>query len=261
MRTLREIQRAFYHAVLSGRAETMVELLRYNGMAAEHRMQIYRHNNQTGFLGTLKATYPVIERLGDKQWFAHSAQRYQQRFPSTSGDQQYIGQHYPAFLREEYAATAYDYFADVAELEWAYQEVLIAADNLPLDPASLNAVAANDYERLIFIPCAALRLVESRYPLFAIWQANQPGTNASEIVINLDAGPSRVLLIRRHDHIEVRELPAETYTLLQQFTNGLTLNAAVDAAAAAYPEFDLGATLQQLFKLETLTAFTTATHA
>lgn len=43
----------------------------------------------------------------------------------------------------------------------------------------------------------AWRLVESRYPILKISQANQPGADPGLPIVRLDAGTSRVLVIRR----------------------------------------------------------------
>jgi len=256
--SLRETQRAFCDAVLSGQAGGMAELLRNKGIPAGQRMQIYRNNNRIGFHATLQATYPVIERLGGADWFQQNAQEYQLRFPSRCGDLQYLGQHYPGFLKKELAGTDYEYFADVAALEWAYQEVLTSADSKPLDPARLGNVAPDDHGRLVFALRPELRLIASPYPLLAIWKANQAGAKTAstdEAEIRLDAGDSRILLIRRHDHIELRELPPASFALLQQFVRKVALGTATDAVAANYADFDLGSTLQQLLSLGTITDF------
>lgn len=258
MRSLRETQRAFCDAVLSGQLDGIADLVRDRGIPAVQRMQIYRNNNRIGFHTTLKATYPVVERLAGADWFQQDAQRYQLRFPSRCGDLQFVGQHYPGFLRDELAGTQFEYFSDVAALEWAYQEVLTAADNTPLDPAELANVAPDDYERLVFTPRPALRLVASPYPLLAIWKANQPGAEtctAAESEIRLDAGESRVLLIRRRDHVELRELSPTSFSLLQQFSQGAALGMATEAVNANHDDFDLASTLQQFLSLETIAAF------
>jgi hypothetical protein len=204
-----------------------------------------------GILATLAATYPVIERLGGASWFAQTVAQYRTRFPSRSGDLQFAGDRYAEYLATDLAGTNYEYFADVARLEWAYQDVLTAADCAPLDPAALGTVAAQDHPRLVFVPRPALRLVESRYPILKIWRANQPGADPALPVIGLDAGTRRVLVIRRADHVELRELAQPSHTLLSQFMRGIALEVAADAIA----DTELGPALQQLIALETVGGF------
>lgn len=258
MLSLHNLQRAFCDAVLFDRADVMANLIRGNGIPGEERVLIYRNNCRLGFLATMRATFPVIERLGGTDWFAQNTRQYQLRHPSRCGDLQYIGQAYPDFLRTDLAGTDYEYFADIAALEWAYQEVLVAADGTPLDPARLGTVSTDEHARLVFTVCPSSRLVESPYPILAIWKANQPDAHTSVAAmsdIRLDAGPGRTLLIRRVDHIELRELPPARFALLQEFSRGVPLGEAADTVGANFAEFDLGIDLRELLLLETITDF------
>lgn len=252
MLSLRETQRAFSVAIWSEEAGAIGPLVLENGIPAEHRLQIYRNNHRLGALAAMQATFPVIERLSGTEWFAQSVRRYLSAFPSRCGDLQDLGERYERFLQAELADTAYAYFADVAALEWAYQCVLTAAERAPVDIEVLRTVAPDDYERLRFQPRPAVRLVSSRYPVLAIWRANQPSAGESAAAISLDAGESRVLLIRRRDHVELREIPAGTHALLGEFEHGATLSQATAAVAERVPGFDLHACLKDLTKLEVI---------
>jgi hypothetical protein len=153
--------------------------------------------------------------------------------------------------------THYEYFADVARLEWAYQEVLVAADHPSFEISALSSVSPDDYDSLIFRVHPALRLVESRYPVLAIWKANQPETAGMTPSISLDAGASRVLIIRREDHVELRELGAAAFALLAAFARGATLADAFEQAGRADEGADLAALLGHIVKLQTLVDFET----
>jgi hypothetical protein len=249
--SLREIQGEFFAALLSGNTGPCT-WLREDGIAAAERLQIYRNNTQLGFVTTLRATYPVIERLGGSDWFHQISLRYKERFPSRSGDLQYIGAHFSEFLRTEFTSTAFEYFIDIARLEWAYQEVLIAAEAAPFNPALLADVASGDYENVIFIPRPCVRIIASRFPLLAIWKANQPDTSTSPDTIDLDAGANRILLLRRDDGIELRELTLGQFALLEAFMSAQPLAVATNTAAMAANDFDLSVDLQQLLALQTI---------
>ncbi len=251
MPSLREVQAAFCSAVRSEDAGAIASLIVAEGIPPELRLQIYRNNHHQGALATLQSTYPVVERLGGADWFAQSALRYAQKHPSRSGDLQYRGEDYAQFLQSDLAGTTHAYFADVAALEWAYQLVLTAEERGPVDIRVLQAVAPEDYARLLFVPRPALCLVESPFPIFAIWHANQ-STAESDAEIRLDNGPSRVLLIRRIDHVELRELSRATYLLLRHFQAGDALGVAAEAVAQEQADFDLQLGLRELLGLETI---------
>ena len=259
MPSLREVQAAFCEAIRTEDATAIAAMVVADGIEPQHRIQVYRNNHRLAALGTLQATYPVIERLGGADWFRQSALRYQLAHPSRCGDLQYLGEDYAAFLRADLAGTTYAWFADVAALEWAYQQVLTAAESAPVDVSVLQSVSPEDYERLLFVPRPALALVESPYPIFAIWHANQGSSPAGEPV-RLDAGASRVLLLRRHDHVELRELAPTTSLLLRQFLQHQPLGIAAEAVAGGVNEFDLQLCLRELLGLEAISAIVLGDH-
>jgi hypothetical protein len=248
--SLRELQRTFGTAVLGGDMTRIAELVREDGIPAAQRVGIHANNTRTGFERALAASYPVIERLAGSDWFRQHAHCYQRRFPSRCGDLQFVGERYAQYLLAELAGTPHLYFADVARLEWAYQEALLAADSTVLDPQSLAAIAPEDYEQLIFTPQASVRLVESGYPILAIWQANQSESAVDTRPISLTDGPDRVLVVRRRRHVELRTLRPELFALLRQFTLGVALGAAADAVASEHEDFDVGVALRELVAMQ-----------
>jgi hypothetical protein len=250
--SLREMQSEFANAMLSGDTSTIDGWVRGDGMRVAQRMQIYINNVQVGFSTTLGTTFPVIQRLAGEDWFLQSVRKFQQCFPSRCGDIQYLGEYYPEFLHSEMDGTPYEYFVDVARLEWAYQEALTAAESAPLEIASLAGVASEEYECLVFSLRPQVRLIESIYPLLAIWRANQIDPVNDTAVVSLDSGSSRVLVIRRQHGVELHELPPATFDLLSYFKCGATPGEATRAICERYPLFNFGATLRQLVALEIL---------
>jgi hypothetical protein len=251
MPSLREVQTAFCAAIRAEDLGPLAGLIVDDGISPERRIRIYRNNYRLGALSAMQATYPVIERLGGADWFAQSVAAFQQAHPSRSGDLQHLGADYPGFLRRELADTEHVYFADVAMLEWAYERVLTSQDSAPAGITVLQSVAPHDYEGLSFVPRAAMALVESAFPILAIWRANQPCAQG-DAAIRLDAGGSRVLLIRRGDEVELNELAGGSFELLRQFELGAPLGAAAEAAAARTEDFDLTTALRELLSLGTM---------
>jgi hypothetical protein len=159
MVSLRELQRAFAEAVLFDHSEHAVALLEgqnTDGIAPAERIGIYRNNCRIGFAATLAAEFPVVQQLGGADWFEQTARQYQQHFPSPSGNLHHIGALFASYLAQELAGTAYEYFADVARLEWAYQEVLVAAESEALDVKQLSQLTATTMQVCDFVcdpPC------------------------------------------------------------------------------------------------------------
>jgi hypothetical protein len=255
--SLRELQVAFLDGTLRGYPAQLSSLIAATELAPEARISIYANNAREGFLTGLAATFPVIERLAGPDWFRQTGRNYMSRHPSRSGNLHFVGERFAAFLDDALRGTQFAYFADVARLEWAYQEVLVAADQPSFEISALAGVSPDDYGSLLFHVHPAVRLVNSRYPVLAIWKANQVDAADTAPSISLDAGAARVLIVRREDHVELRELAAAEFGLLEAFMRGATLGEAFELAARADETADLPSVLGRVVKLQTLVDFGT----
>lgn len=253
MASLRELQRSFMEGVLRENPAAIVRMIRGNGLAPARRIGIYRNNAVEGFLKVMQATFPVLLRLSGQDWFRQTAHSYMQQHPSRNGNIHYIGERFSSFLGSLLADSPYVYFADVARLEWAYQEVLVASDHPGFAVSALAGISSDDYEALRFTTHPALRLVASRFPVLAIWKANQP--NTEDTTIDLIGGACHVLIIRREDHVELRELPRGQFALLRALAEHQAFGVAATEAWAVDPDLDLAAALASIVQLRTLVDF------
>lgn len=252
MPSLLELQEAFGSALLFEETAAIEPFVRANGLEPAARLRIYRNNARENFLATLQAAYPVLERLVGTEYFRQMGLQYMQRHPSPSGNLHHVGARLAGFLALRFEGTEYAYLAEVARLEWACQEVLVAADHEPLDLARLGAVPSESYARLVFRLHPAVRLVASRFPVMRIWSANQPGSDASER-IDLASGGERTLVRRGSETVELRQLEAAEFAFLEGIARGEPLGAIADNAALA--GFDLGAALRRYVGVHALVDF------
>ena len=252
--SLRDLQHAFAGAVRSGDASAIAPYVVANGLDPAQRVAIYANNVRENALATLEAGFPVLLRLAGRDWFRQTGIGYLRRHPSPSGNMHYLGARLPEYLEAELADGPYAYFADVARLEWAYQEVLVAAEPPELDLAALAAIPPERQLDLVLEMNPASRLVASVWPLLAIWRANQPGDD-SHGTVSLDAGACRLLVIRRDDHVELREMPPGEFEFLKAIMDARNIVDAADAALAADPDFELVAALPRLVRLGALAGF------
>jgi hypothetical protein len=272
---LRDLQQAFASAMLGGDSSAIDPFIEANGIEPARRVRIYRNNVRENFLAALEATYPVLLRLAGRDWFRQAGTQYQRLHPSRSGNLHYVGERFAAHLELQLGDSEYAYFADVARLEWAYQEVLVAADGATLDLEALAAVPPERHEDLVFELNPAVRLVASRFPLLAIWKANreadadaeaaaEAGANAgakaganagAEATIDLAFGASRVLVVRRDTHVELRELPAGQFAFLDAIAHREPLLAATAAAMTVDDCFSLPDALLDCARLQLFTSF------
>jgi len=239
MLALREIQTRFVDALFGGDVPDV---------DVPDCFDIYCNNLREGFIKALAIAFPVIEKLVGPQYFRRLALDFLAAHPSRSGNLHHIGAPFARFLHERFADTEYAYFEDVAALEWAHQQVLIAADAQPITAQELAAVNPLDYGDLRFDLHPAAALVRSSFPIIRIWRANQPAA-AGEEPIDLAAGGDNVLVLRADEWIEFHRLPAGDFALLAALDAGASLGVALDAAQSADAHFDLGATLRRFLSL------------
>ncbi len=247
---LREIQKQLAAALFD---ETQVRVLAWIGAGAFEpaaRVSIYRNNLREGFRKALALEFPVIEQLVGAEYFQQLALAYLRAHPSRSGNLHGVGARFAGFVSDRFRGTSFDYLPDVAALEWALQEVAVAADCAPLDARELQDTPAEAYAQLEIGLHPGCRLLASAYPIVRIWSSNQPG--AAPESVDLGAGGDRVLVRRAHDGCEFRRLAPGDYALASAFAAGLNLGAALEAAWQADAHFDLTSALQQFLRLGAL---------
>jgi hypothetical protein len=221
MRSLRETQTAFADAILMGKGGD--------------RLQVYRNNVFISLRQALADVYPVVQRLVGEEFFNQLARRFVREHPSRSGNLHDFGRELGQLLETLPDLTGLPYLPDVAALEWALHEVFHEAEARPFDFSSLSDP---ENARLPLHPAA--RLIASRYPILAIWEANQaedPG------VVDLDAGGDWLIVFRDGLETQILRLTPGEFALLGALAQGMTLGEACEAAVAAEPQLDLAAAM------------------
>lgn len=240
---LREMQRAFRRGVLSGEDDpAALAVIARDHIPPAQRFGIYRNNTTGSLVGVLMAAFPVVVRLVGEPFFRHMARAYVQARPPRVPQLLAYGSDFPDFLARFEPARKLAYLPDEARLEWARQEAYFAADAVPLAPQSLQAVAPEAYAGLVFVPHPSVRLVESRFPIQAIWEANQPQHETVERV-DLARGGERVLILRPARVVLACPVSPGNFALVTGMAAGASLAEAAGAALAAEPAFDLQAAL------------------
>jgi hypothetical protein len=242
--SLHRLQRSFTAHLFEDERASIIPWIRSDGIDPGARLRIYRNNLCEGFHKTLALEYPVVRRLVGNEYFRQFAIAFLASHPSTSGDLHHIGAPFPGFLRERFADTEYLYLADVASLEWAYQECLVAEESEVLDPLTLRDVPAHSYGTLRFTLRPACRLVHSRFPILKIWEANQPQMPADE-TIDLNDGADFLLVFRNPKGIYFRRIHEDDHRLLAAFAAGRSLDEALELSLAVNPHFDLRGALHR----------------
>jgi hypothetical protein len=212
------------------------------------RNGIYHNNRRANFRKALALTYPVTARLVGADFFARLADDQLARRPSRHGDLHEAGRDFALCLGDGIGAagSAFEYLVDLARLEWAWAEALIAADAPVIGLQALRDLDPAAWPHLQLELQPAVAIIESRWPLHSIFVEHRREDPAT---LSLAAGAEAVAVVRRDGVVEAHRLsPAEG-----RFWNVLradgTLLAALDSAleAAPAPDFELGTALGRMF--------------
>lgn len=244
-------QTAFTSALLAADAPVPPGIVDPEGRVSQKRFNVYRNNVASSLTEALVTGFPVIHRLVGDAFFRAMAGVFLRAHPPHSPVLSGYGAALPAFLDSFPPVAHLPYLADVARIELALRQSYHAADHRVLAPETFAAIPPEALMETRFSLAPSLILIRATHAAFDIWRANmvadapKPGTGAQDIAITrpgFDPAP----------HL----LPAGAYALLSGLQAGDTLGAALAAAQAEAPEFDLTPTLslafaEQLFAEET----------
>ncbi len=186
---------------------------------------VYRRTVLANLGGALSAAFPVVKRLVGDAFFEEAARLHAIAEPSTSGDLNEYGARFPRFLAAYAPARELGYLPGVARLEWALHAIHGAADAREFDFAALARVPADMQLRIRLLLQPEVRLVRSRYPVHAIWRANQPDRDGTPAITQ----GAQHMLVRRVEFVaQPMLLEAREWEFLRAIESGLPLDAAAE---------------------------------
>ncbi|MBL8200052.1 MAG: putative DNA-binding domain-containing protein [Chromatiales bacterium] len=248
---LGELQRQFVREVLYRDSAGLPGRVRTDGLTAERRLGIYRTNARENFALALEAAFPLLLRCLGPEEFRQLAWAYQRACPSPAGNLFHVGRRLPEFLASHLGGTDDEYQIDVARLEWAVQEAMVAADgDEALDLSALAAVPAERQGDIRFGLHPSVRLLRTEYAVFALWEALQAG----RAVTPARREPGCLLVLRRAAGVELQRLLATDLAWLESLQAGATLAVAASALPADQQDA-LGALLVRWVGAGVITSF------
>jgi hypothetical protein len=244
------LQREFAKAVSGGDAAGFAPHLAGDAGQGLRRLAIYREAILANRRGALRSAYPVVARLVGDGFFDEAARRHGDAFPPESADLNRYGASFAAFLGEYPHAASMPWLGDVARLEWAWHESLMAADAPALDFAALARVPEAQQPGLALHLHPSVRLVRSAWPVLAIWEANQPERDGSP---DREAGADDVLVWREEQTVRVALLRPPEAAVVEALASGRSL----DEVAGLGEERGFPAMLRRLARHGMLCGFST----
>ena len=238
MQKLRKLQLAFVEAILAEKDNEVVEQLIVLGSQPENRLAVYRNNTFSNLTNTLRAVYPIIEKIVGTAFFNHAAQQFLKKRPSISSDLNDYGKGFAEFIDQYEPAKSLPYLVDTAYMEWALEKAYYAPDHPPMLLEQLGTIAPEDYVKLRFVLHPTVSLLHSIYPLQNIWEVHQADYVGDDYV-DLDQGETYLLITRRHLKSVVEPLTKAQFTFLKCLSNDEAFTVAVEEALESQSDFDL----------------------
>jgi hypothetical protein len=252
MPTLLEMQKAMQASLLSRNSAAVAQMLAAH-MGVD-RLDIYRNTFIHTLTKALRLCFPVTQRLVGEDFFEAAAQIFIGERPPRAPWLDLYGSEFPAFLRSFPPATSIVYLAEVAELEWAVNSALHAADVTPLDVAGLGAIEAEAQARICFLPEPSVRLLRLDYPADVIWRAVLDSDDDAIGKVDLGCGPRNVLVERRPAGVKVECLDEQAWSFLAKLCDG----SSIESALVDSSEFNYAAALAEHLALGRFAAFSLA---
>ena len=158
-------------------------------------LRVYRNNAAHARVSALRDTYPAVLALVGDDCFATLALDMAERRPVADARPESWAMRLPDFLAETPLDAEVPYLADIARIEAAILAAASANDPVPPPPALL---ADPDWAHGAQLHLAASAgVVRSRFPAFAIWQAEAPADGAGDCIVHRDGLSVDVLPLTR----------------------------------------------------------------
>lgn len=248
---LNSMQHNWLHALRHGCNMTPDGL---SGEYSAKRFDIYRATLQDNLRSAMADTYPVVKRLVGDRFFQAMAQRYIAQYPSQNGDIHFYGEAFAYFLREFEPARDLIYLPDMARLEWKVHQVFHAADGPVVNISRLETLTDRQlvYHTINLQP--GLQLMQSEFPVQAIWRINQDGFKGDE-EIDLYSGGVNLLVYREQLQIVLLPLSLTDYQFIRHVMDAKNLTVAGERTLRLDSEFDMSIMLHRLFERRLVSSF------
>lgn len=216
---------------------------------AGRRFDVYRNNVAVSLTEAMHTAFPVITKLLGAENMDGLAGLFLRAHPPSSPLMMHYGEAFPAFVASLPQLSHLGYLPDVARLELALRAAYHASDAAAIDPSDLAALPPEDLMQSRLILAPSLRLIRSDWPLYDLWLYNTAPDAPKPQPLAQD-----VLILRPEFDPQPHPLPAGGAACIEALQQGQPLGAAIEAATAAAPDFDLTSILTLLLQGQAITS-------
>lgn len=242
--SLLEIQRHFLGALYEDTCQSFCDdAILDTAIEPAARLRIYRNSSTQIHTAALQTAYPAVRALAGAEFFDQAASQYRNAHPSTSGNLQTFGAHFPDFLESLTRHTSAPYLSDIARLEWLRQCTILAATAATLDAEDATRRIARLTGPLAIVLHPSVHCFASGYPVYMLWNyAMHPGDQRLSLP---DIG-EQLVLWRETSKVTMALLDKASFHCVNALAQGTTLDHACSLAQQQDPDFDLTACFANL---------------
>lgn len=143
--------------------------------SAAERLEIHRFGYVARLVECLADDYPVLARTLGEDGFQALAARYIEQYPSRSPSLNAFGRHMARFCTgaKDLLGEPRQFYAELAELEWALVEAIHAPPGNALDPDKLQSIPEDAWGRARLVPSPTVRVLHFSFPVNAFFQESR----------------------------------------------------------------------------------------
>ncbi|MGI0116258.1 HvfC/BufC family peptide modification chaperone [Zooshikella sp. RANM57] len=208
------------------------------------RLGLYRNNVLTNITQSLHSIFPVLERLIGSSCFTSLCHRFIQQKPPQEPALNHYGEQLADFISLQAAFNEYPYLPDVAHLEWAAHIAFLLAKVKPVNTDLLASFEKKDLLDIHLSLAPSVQLVMSKFPILAIWQANQPAVVDPPTVLLMEQ-EEYLIVFRENEQFVIEPVTSSEWYFLQKISHTASLNQAYEYALLSSIDFDLAGSLQR----------------
>lgn len=206
------------------------------GLPPAERLSIYRNNFFHGAISALSLTYPGVRKLLGRECFEAIADQFVRASPPRIAWLDEYGADFPDFLLSRPSLSAISYLGDVARLEWFINRALHADDRPPLDHSALCALDETLASGVRLVAHPSFSLLQTSSPADQILAAVLNNDDAEMGAVDLDSGPTWLVIHRRDGGISVRRLEEMAWRFADRLRQGARLDDASQLVAGNVDE-------------------------
>ncbi len=237
---LARLQHQFLQAIQGAETSLAEHIAPQPGRTPTERLHIYRRNSQSTCHNALQAIYPMTCAVLGPACFQTLAQHYARDHPAIHWNLNQYGTELPVWLTHPpdtfSALSDLPYLSDLSRLELLLHQAYYAADAAAFPAADYAALTAREQVQARLQLTPATGLLQTPWPVYAIWQHWQQHGTLPPTFHGLDA-PDALCVHRAGLQPQVSRITNAACQLLTQLAqHSLATLATRSDVASAMPE-------------------------